>query len=80
MPKIATPYWHLKNESFWTLFYKNGDLVGKIKPTYSIKTLRKDFYAVLNDDIFEYLQKKNNQISLTELIINKYLKECRETD
>jgi hypothetical protein len=41
------------------LFYKNGDLVGKIKPTYSIKTLRKDFYAVLNDDIFEYLQKKS---------------------
>lgn len=79
-PKIATPYWHLKNESFWTLCYKNGDLVGKVKPTYSTKILRRDFYAVLNDDIFEYLQKKNNQISLTELIINKYLKECRETD
>jgi len=73
-PKIATPYWHMKSEPFWYLYYMNGELVGNIKPIYSTQTLRREIFAVLEDDLYEYLQEKSNRDRLSELLINTYLK------
>lgn len=73
-PKIATPYWHLKSEPFWNLYYMNGELVGNIKPIYSTQTLRREVFAVLEDELYEYLQEKSNRDRLSELLINTYLK------
>lgn len=73
-PKVSTPFWHLKNESFWDLYYKSGEFVGNIKPIYSINTLRQEIYAVLDDELYKYLQERSNRQRLEELLINVYLK------
>ena len=73
-PRITTPYWHMKSEPFWNLYYKNGGVVGNIEPIYSTKTLRREIFAVLEDELYEYLQEKSNRDRLSELLINTYLK------
>lgn len=73
--KIATPFWHMRNEPFYDLFFNNGQLVKTIKSPYSIKKLREETYAMLDPDLFALMSKRDYRIEFRTVLIDTYLKD-----
>ena len=72
--KIATPFWHMRNEPFYDLYFNDGKLVTTIKSPYSIKKLREETYAIIDPDLFALMSKRDNRIEFRTKLIDTYLK------
>ena len=71
--KVATPFWHMQNEPFYTLFLNTGEEINSFSNSYSIKRLREETYAVIDSDLFELMQKEHIRTEFRELLIDTYL-------
>lgn len=71
--KVATPFWHMQNEPFYSLFLNTGEEIKGFNNPYSVKRLREETYAVIDPDLFKLMQKKDSRTELRELLIGKYL-------
>ena len=74
-PKVATPFWHLQNESFYRLYMNNGQLINGGTGRYSIKWLRENTYAMLDDNLFHLMQDENARAELRVTLVTTYLKD-----
>lgn len=74
-PKVATPFWHLQNERFYKLYMNNGRLVNGGTGRYSIKWLRENTYALLDDKLFHLMQDENARAELRVTLVTTYLKD-----
>ena len=76
--KIATPFWHLQNESFWRLISFDGVEVTKnniVGSMYSVNNLKKQVkYSEIDSELFELLQTEDMRAKLRVLLIATYLK------
>ena len=70
---IATPFWHMQNEPFYSLYLNNGEEVSGFVTPYSKKRLREKTYAVIDDDLFAQMRTKDSRDLFRELLISKYL-------
>ncbi len=71
--KVATPYWHMQNEPFYTLCFNNGKTAQSFNNTYSVKNLRENTFAILDPDLFSLMNNKNSRTELRNVLINTYL-------
>lgn len=71
--KVATPFWHMQNEPFYSLYLNNGDEISSFNNPYSISRLRKETHAVIDRDLFKLMQKESTREELRELLIGTYL-------
>lgn len=71
--KVATPFWHMQNEPFYSLILNTGKEIKGFNNPYSIKHLREETYAVIDRDLFKLMRKKSTRTELRELLIGKYL-------
>ena len=71
--KVATPFWHMQNEPFYSLNLKSGDSISDFKSPYSVRRLREETYAVIDRDLFRLMQKGKSRAEFRELLINTYL-------
>lgn len=76
-PKVATPFWHLQNESFYRLYMNNGRLINGGTGRYSIKWLRENTYAMLDDDLFHLMQDENSRAEFRVTLVSSYLKDLQ---
>jgi len=74
-PKVATPFWHLQNEPFYCLYKNNGQLISGGTGRYSIKWLRENTYAMLDDKLFQLLRDENACAELRVTLVSTYLKD-----
>ena len=74
-PKVATPFWHLQNESFYKLYMNNGQLINGGTGLYSIKWLRENTYAMLDEELFHLMQDVNARAELRVTLVSSYLKD-----
>ena len=74
-PKVATPFWHLQNEPFYRLYMKNGQLIKGGTGRYSIKWLRENTYAMLDEKLFQLMQDENARAELRVTLVSAYLKD-----
>ena len=73
-PKVATPFWHMQNEPFYSLFLNSGEEISsKIKP-YSKTKLREETFAIIDGDLFALMQLKESREEFKEILTNTYLK------
>jgi putative restriction endonuclease len=70
---IATPFWHMQNEPFYSLYLNSGDEVSRFVNPYSKKRLREETYAVIDDDLFEQMQLRESRDEFRKVLINTYL-------
>ena len=73
-PKVATPFWHLQNEPFYRLYMNNGQPINGGTGRYSIKWLRENTYATLDDKLFHLMQDENARAELRVTLVSTYLK------
>ena len=73
--KVATPYWHMQNEPFYTLFFNDGTIVTPISNPYSVTKLRQIVYAKLDDDLFELLRDESFKDEMNAVLSLNYLEE-----
>lgn len=78
-PKVATPFWHLQGEPFYSLFYKNGSLVDRGEPNYSVGWLRANTYAMIDEPLLKLMQDETARAELRVLLISTYLKDLRSS-
>ena len=78
--KIATPFWHLKNEPFYHLYFNDGTSVKEINNPYSIAKLRECVYASFDSDLFKYIQSDLEKEELSAILFVNYLdkQDCAE--
>ena len=72
-PKVVTPFWHLQNEPFYRLYMNNGQLIRGGTGRYSIKWLRENTYAMLDEQLFRLMQDENARAELRTVLIGTYL-------
>ena len=77
-PNIDKPYWHLQNEPFWRLVSKNNQPLSSFRSPYSVKRLRDNVYAEVDDELFELLKNENNRKVYKKAIIDQYLDNYKE--
>lgn len=70
---IATPFWYMQNEPFYSLYLNNGEKVSRFVNPYSKKRLREETYAVIDDDLFEEMQKNDSREEFRRVLIETYL-------
>lgn len=70
---IATPFWHMQNEPFYSLYSNSGEEVSGFANPYSKKRLREETFAVIDDDLFEQIQLKESRDEFRRILINTYL-------
>lgn len=70
---IATPFWHMRNEPFYSLYLNSGEEVSGLINPYSKNRLRKETYAVIDVDLFEQMQLKESRDAFRRILINTYL-------
>lgn len=73
--KVATPFWHLQNEPFYSLYMNNGQLINGGTGRYSIPWLRENTYAMLDDKLFQLMQNENARAELRVTLVSTYLKD-----
>lgn len=73
-PKVATPFWHLQNEPFYRLYMNNGQLINGGTGRYSIKWLRENTYAMLDEKLFHLMLDENARAELRVTLVSSYLK------
>lgn len=71
---IATPFWHMQNEPFYSLYLNSGEEVKSGIPPYSKKRLREETYAILDDDLFKQMQTKTSRNKFREVLVETYLR------
>ena len=72
-PKVATPFWHLQNEPFYRLYMKNGQQINGGIGRYSIKWLRENTHALIDERLFRLMQEENSRAELRTILISRYL-------
>lgn len=73
-PKVATPFWHMQNEPFYRLCLNNGQDVTGMKARYSVKWLRENTFATIDQKLFNLMQDENARAELRVILIGTYLK------
>ena len=73
-PKVATPFWHLQNEPFYRLYMNNGQLINGGTGRYSIKWLRENTYATIDNDLFALMKDENSRAQLRVVLVSTYFK------
>ena len=73
-PMVATPYWHMGNEPFYRLFLRNGTEIGGANGNYSVKWLRENTYATIDNGLFDLMQNETYRAFLRVLLVSTYLK------
>ena len=73
-PKVATPFWHMQNEPFYRLCLNNGQDVSGMKAQYSVRWLRENTYAIIDQKLFNLMQDENARAELRVILIGTYLK------
>lgn len=73
-PAVSTPFWHLLNEPFYRLYLTGGHQIKGGIGRYSIKWLRKNTYAVIDEQILLLFQDKQSRAELRTILINSYIK------
>lgn len=73
-PKVATPFWHMQNEPFYRLCLNNGQDVSGLKAQYSVKWLRENTYATIDQKLFNLMKDENARAELRVILIGTYLK------
>lgn len=71
--KIATPFWHMNNEPFYELYLNSGKGIKNFSNPYSVKRLREETFALIDDDLFSLMKDKESSIIMRKVLINKYL-------
>ena len=71
--KVATPYWHMQNEPFYTLCFNNGKTIHTFKNTYSVARLREDTFAILDPDLYSLMKDSDSRSELRNVLISNYL-------
>lgn len=71
--KVATPYWHMQNEPFYTLCFNNGKTIQTFKNTYSVVRLREDTFAILDPDLYSLMKDSDSRSELRNALISTYL-------
>ena len=64
----------MQNEPFYSLYLNNGEKVSGFVNPYSKKRLREDTYAVIDDDLFEEMRKKDSREEFRRVLIDTYLR------
>lgn len=72
-PKVATPFWHMQNEPFYRLFLNNGLDVSGMKAQYSVKWLRENTYAIIDQELFSMMGDENARAEFRVTLIGTYL-------
>ena len=76
---IQYPFYHLKNEPFWHLDWKNGEEIATDTP--SAKFIRDNInYAYLDNALWDLLQDAENRARLREAIVNHFFDEIEEKE
>lgn len=70
---IATPFWHMRNEPFYSLYFNSGEEVSAHVNPFSKKRLKNETYAIIDDDLFEQMQIKDSRNEFKNVLINTYL-------
>ena len=73
--KVATPFWHLQNEPFWSLYMNNGKDLSTVTSPYSVNRLRENTYAIIDQELFELMQDEDSRARLRVLLISQYLQD-----
>lgn len=74
-PKIATPFWHLQNEPFWSLYLNDGKDLSTVTSPYSIKRLRENTHAIMDSELFALMQDEDCRARLRVTLIGQYLQD-----
>ena len=72
-PKVATPFWHMQTEPFYRLYMNNGQLISGGTGRYSIKWLRGNTYAMIDEQLLRLMQGENSRAELRVALISTYL-------
>ena len=72
-PRVATPFWHMKQEPFYSLHRYDGGDITELTNFYSVSNLREKTYATIDEDLFRLMQKPDERAKLREILINTYL-------
>lgn len=70
---IATPFWHMQNEPFYSLFLNSGEEIRINSNPYSKKRLREETFAILDGDMFSLMQIKESREEFKEILVKTYL-------
>ncbi len=70
---IATPFWHMQNEPFYSLCFNSGKIVTDLAHPFSKKRLREETFAVIDEDLFEQMQIIESREEFRSILINTYL-------
>lgn len=71
--KVVTPYWHLKSEPFYHLYFTDRTPVTDIDNPYSVSKLRELVYASLDEDLFGLIKTESSREELSVILIINYL-------
>ncbi len=74
-PKVTMPYWHLVSEPFYSLHIISGQEIKGGSGRYSIKWLRNNIYAMVDEDLLALMQDNKSRNKLRETLINTYLNQ-----
>lgn len=74
-PKIATPFWHLQNEPFWSLYLNDGKDLSTVTSPYSVKRLRENTHAIMDSELFALMQNEDCRARLRVTLIGQYLQD-----
>ena len=73
--KAAIPFWHLKNEPFYHLFFNDETNDTGTSVTVSVTRLRENVYVTLDDALFELMKTESGREELSTILIINYLDE-----
>lgn len=69
---LAYPFFHMKNEPFWTLVPHEGKTLKKEYGT--VRAIRSDIECAMIDSVlFNFLQTRSNRVKIRHLLIKTYL-------
>ena len=71
--KIATPFWHMQNEPFYSLYHNSYEELSSKGSSYSLSRLRKDVYAIIDNDLFSQMRIDSSRSDFREALIKTYL-------
>lgn len=73
--KVATPFWHLQNEPFWSLYLNDGKDLSTVTSPYSVSRLRENTHAIIDQELFELMRDEDSRARLRVLLISQYLRD-----
>lgn len=73
-PVIATPFWHMQHEPFWTLKGNDGLSMKMISDKPTISKIRQcHVTATIDNDLFELMKDENARARMRTTLISAYL-------